>query len=170
MLDTSPLSRDRLHQLLDADDVEHARQIVGQHTERHLGGDLWQRPAQEVCRAHPHLDGAEGVLDRLAPCSHRIGVSIEPCLHRVEHLLVLPSRDPPLRPLGAFHFQRTRAARIRPIAVQLLTFFLVRKIVFELLARRTAIDIFIGQIDEVLLAETAFRFRPPTSSALASSP
>ncbi len=39
------LRRDRFHQLLDADDVQHARQIVGQHTQRHLGGDLRQRLA-----------------------------------------------------------------------------------------------------------------------------
>ena len=142
-----------------SDDVEHARQIVGQHTERHLRGDLRQGLRQEVCCPHPHFDRAEWMLDCLAPCAHRVGVPIEPRLHCLDHLLVLPSRNPPLRSFGAFRFQRAGAARSRPLAVQLLA-FLIRIIVLKSLASRTTIDIFIGQIDEVLLAKTAFHFAP----------
>ena len=47
------------------------------------------------------------------------------------------------------------ATRICPVAPQLLPLFLVGVVVFELLSSRTAIDILIAEIDEVLLAETA---------------
>ena len=46
------------------------------------------------------------------------------------------------------------ATRIGPVAPQLLSLFLVRVVVFELLSSRTAIDILVTEIDEVLLAET----------------
>ena len=47
------------------------------------------------------------------------------------------------------------ATRIGPVAPQLLPVLLVRIIVPELLSGRTAIDILIAEIDEVLLAEAA---------------
>ena len=58
------------------------------------------------------------------------------------------------------------AARIRPIAPQLLPLFLVGAVVFELLSGRTAIDILIAEIDEVLLAEAAILPRCRMSSVL----
>ena len=42
---------------------------------------------------HLHFDRAEWMLDRLAPYAHRAGVPIEPRLHYLNHLLVLPSQD-----------------------------------------------------------------------------
>ena len=61
---------DRGHERLDAHDVHGAGEIVGEHVQRHLGGDAWQRLHQEVRCPHPRLDRAEGVLDRLAPLPH----------------------------------------------------------------------------------------------------
>ena len=49
------------------DDIHDPRQIVGKYAERHLARDLRQRLHQEVRGAHPHLERAEGMLDRLAP-------------------------------------------------------------------------------------------------------
>jgi hypothetical protein len=64
----SPHSRpDRCQQRPCTDYIHDARQIVGEHTERHLARDLRQRLHQEVRRAHPHLERAEGMLNRLAP-------------------------------------------------------------------------------------------------------
>src|SRR5262245_1492624 len=51
--------------------------------------------------------------------------------------------------------QRAVATCIRPVAPQPLPVLLVRVVVLELLAGRTAIDILVSEIDEVLLAETA---------------
>jgi len=75
------LRRDGRHELLHTEDVEHARQIIDQHTERHLGGDLRQCLAQEVRRPHPRLHCAERMFNRLARCTHGWRVLIEPLLH-----------------------------------------------------------------------------------------
>jgi hypothetical protein len=50
-------------------------------------------------------------------------------------------------------------------SVQLLALLLIRVIVLELLASRATTDISLGQIDEILRAKTAFRFRARCQSA-----
>ena len=47
---------------------------------------------------------AEGMLDRLAANAHRLRILVEPFLHSLEHVLILPSRDPALRARGALIF------------------------------------------------------------------
>jgi hypothetical protein len=42
-------------QLLNTDDVHDARQIVSEHAQRHLGGNLRQRLHEEVGRPHARL-------------------------------------------------------------------------------------------------------------------
>ena len=49
------LRRDRCQQLFGADNIDDARQIVSEHAQRHLGRNFRQRHAQEVRRAHAHL-------------------------------------------------------------------------------------------------------------------
>ena len=56
----------RRDQRADAEDVHDALEIVGQHVQRHFGGDPFQRLHLEVCIAHPVFDGAEGMLNGLA--------------------------------------------------------------------------------------------------------
>ena len=102
----------------DAHDVDDARQIVGQHVQRHLGGDLWQCLHQEVDCAHPGLDGAERVLDRLTALPHLLRMLIEPALHRLENVLVLPSGDPALLCGGAGILDGAILADIGPVAAQ----------------------------------------------------
>src|ERR1700693_6249584 len=41
------------------------------------------------------------MLDRLAPLAHLLRMLVEPALHRLENVLVLPSGDPPLLAGGA---------------------------------------------------------------------
>ena len=47
----------------------------------------------------------------------------------------------------------------RPVAPQILPMLVSGEVVFEILAGRAAIDVLLRQVDEVLLAETALRFR-----------
>jgi hypothetical protein len=91
----------RLHQRADAHNRHHALHVIGEHVERHLGRDLGQRHRQEVRPAHPAFDGAEGMLGRLSAQPHGIGIFVEARLHRLEHRLMLPARDPPLAPWRA---------------------------------------------------------------------
>jgi hypothetical protein len=105
------------------------------------------------------LDRAEGVLDRLTPLTHRLRVLVETTLHRLDDMLVLPSRDPALLARGALILDSAGPARVRPIATQLLSVLNGREVVFEMLAGGAAVDVLFGQIDEVLLAEAAVRLR-----------
>ena len=56
---------------------------------------------QEVGCSHPGLDRAEGMLNRLAPRAHLFRMFVEPALHRLKNVLVLPSGDPALLAGGA---------------------------------------------------------------------
>jgi hypothetical protein len=82
---------------LNTDDVHYAREIIGEHVQCHLGGDLRQALHQKVRGAHPHLQRRERMLGCLAPLAHRLRVLIETLLHGFEHVLVLPSLNAPLR-------------------------------------------------------------------------
>jgi hypothetical protein len=81
---------------LDPHDVYDPGEIVGKNVQRHFGGDLRQRLHQEVGCSHPGLDRAEGMLDRLPSLAHLLRVRIEPALHHLENVLMLPSLDPSL--------------------------------------------------------------------------
>src|ERR1700693_5485214 len=91
----------RRQEWLDTHDVRNTGEIVGQYVQRHLGGDLWQCLHQEVGCSHPGLDRAEGMLDRLTSLAHLLRVLIEPALHHLDNVLMLPSLDPSFVALGA---------------------------------------------------------------------
>src|SRR5215469_12335603 len=95
----------------------------------------------------------------LAPRAHRVRIFVEPLLHRLEYVLVLPARDAALRAWRAAAFERAFPTDIGPIAVQRQPVFFARKTVCQFLTGRTAIDIFLRQIHEIFLAEATFRFR-----------
>jgi hypothetical protein len=61
------LRLDRCDQRSGPHDVDDAGKIVGEHVQRHFGGDAWQRLRQEVGCSDPRLDCPERMLDRLAP-------------------------------------------------------------------------------------------------------
>jgi hypothetical protein len=64
----------------DTDDVHHAREVVGEHVQRHFGRDIGQPLHQKVRRTHPHLQRGERVLDGFAAHTHGLRVLIEPRL------------------------------------------------------------------------------------------
>ena len=76
----------------------HSLQVIGQNVEAHLGSHLVEGPGQEMGGAHPGFEGAERVFDGLSPHPHGLGHAVEPGLHPVEHVLILPALDDP--PLG----------------------------------------------------------------------
>jgi hypothetical protein len=61
--------------------------------QRHLGGNPWQRLRQEVACSHPGFNCAEGMLNCLAPLAHLLRMLIEPAVHRLENVLMLPSDE-----------------------------------------------------------------------------
>src|SRR5881227_883149 len=70
-----------------------------------------------------------------------------------------PTWNAPLVACRTFRLQRAIRAGVRPIAPHHLAVLLVRHVIGQLLASRTAIDILGGVVDEVLLAETTIRLR-----------
>src|SRR6516164_6910154 len=99
------------------------------------------------------------MLGRLATHAHRLWVVVETLLHGLEHVFVLPSRDPTLGSGGATRLDGAVRTCRRPIAAQRLAVLLARVPVGQLLARRATVDILWRQIDEILLAEPAVRLR-----------
>src|SRR3981081_2024444 len=88
---------DRRYQRSRTDDRDHPLYVVGQNVEAHLGSDLVERPGQEVRGAHPGLECSERVFDGLSSHAHGLGHAVEPGLHPVEHVLILPALDDPPR-------------------------------------------------------------------------
>jgi hypothetical protein len=66
-------------------DVDDAGKIVGEHVQRHFGGDAWQCLHKEMGCSHPRLDCPERMLDRLAPLAHFFWMLVEPALHGFEN-------------------------------------------------------------------------------------
>src|SRR5260370_33667024 len=88
-----------------------------------------------------------------AAVRHGLRVFVEAVLYGLQYILMLPARDAPLHAGGAALLERTVATRICPIASQLLPVLLVRIVVLQRFASRTAIRILVAKIDKVLLAE-----------------
>ncbi len=77
----------------------------------------------------------------LALLAHGIRVSDEALLHGLQDVLILPAGDASLLASGT-------------ASLELLPVLLVRVVVLDFLASRTAIDIVVAKIDKVLLAES----------------
>src|SRR5262245_27168150 len=99
------------------------------------------------------------MLDCLATSTHRVRILVQPRLHSIVNILVLPPLDATLRSLRALSLQRASAARVGPVVVQDQSIFLVREVVGELLTGRTNVDVLLSHVAEILLAEAAFRLR-----------
>jgi len=52
---------------VDTDDIHHAREVVGEHVQRHLSRHFGQRLHQKVRRPHSHLQRAKRMLDGRLP-------------------------------------------------------------------------------------------------------
>src|SRR5262244_4494376 len=99
------------------------------------------------------------MLDRLAACAHGVRILVEPFLHGLDDLLVLPPRDATLSSRRALSFDWAGMARIGPITAKFLAVLLSRKTVREFLTRRAHIYVLLRLIDKILLAVPARRLR-----------
>src|SRR5229473_8398696 len=99
------------------------------------------------------------MLDCLAANTHRIWILVQPRLHGIDNVFVLPPLDATLRSLRALSLQRAGATRVGPVVVQDQSIFLVREVVGELLTGWTNVNVLFCNIAEILLAEAAFRLR-----------
>src|SRR6266550_1180798 len=118
---------------------------------RHLGGNPWQRLHQEVGCSHPSLDGAEGMLDRLAPLLHLLRMLVESPLNGFEEVFMLPSGDPPLLACGAALLDGAAPAGVGRVAAQDQSVFFGREGVGEPLSRRTTVNILLDDVAEIAI-------------------
>ena len=95
------------------------------------------------------------MLNSLATLAHSQRVRIKALLHGIEQVLMLPSWNPPLWPCRTLGLERTILTGIGPVAPYPLAIFLASKAIWQLLPSRSAIGVFLRQIDKVLLAEAA---------------
>ena len=117
----------------------------------HLGSDLVEGPGQEVGGAHPSFEGPKRVFDGLSSHAHGLGHSVEPILHPVEHVLILPALDAPQLGRRAAGFERTGEAGAQA-AVEIEVFGVIRPALGlgEFRARRAGVMIVLSVVDEVL--------------------
>ena len=110
----SPSLPDRCDQRRPADDIHHPGQIIGEHVRRHFRRDVGKPFHEEVRGAHPRLDRAEGMFNRLAARAHGARIRIEPTLNLLHQMLVRPARHPALLAGRALVFDRAgRATKIK---------------------------------------------------------
>src|SRR5690349_9794174 len=76
--------------------LHYSLDVVSQHMQAHLGANVLESAREEVRCTHPVLQRAEDMLDGASSQRHRIGLPIEPALHRVKNALMFPSRDAPV--------------------------------------------------------------------------
>src|SRR6266576_2753914 len=89
------------------------------------------------------------MFDCLTTLPHGLRVFVEALLYGLQYILMLPARDAPLHAGGAALLERTVATRICPIAPQLLPVLLVRIVVLQLFASRTAIRILVAVVTAI---------------------
>src|ERR1700732_695976 len=116
---------DRFHQSAYTQNAHHPFHVVGQNVQRHFRADVLERFHLEVCRSHPRLYRAEGMLDRLTADAHLIRISIEACLHSLKDGFVLPARYPPLLASCALALQCAALASVGPVTPQRLAILFV---------------------------------------------
>src|SRR5215207_5150437 len=78
-------------------------------------------------------------------------------LHRLENALMLPSGDPSFLAGGAALLDGAALAAVGPLAAQEQSIFLVGVVVTEPFTGRTNVNVLLGHVAEVLLAEAPFR-------------
>jgi hypothetical protein len=58
------------------------------------------------------------MLGRLATLAHRVRVLVEPLLYGLQHMLMLPARDPSVLAGGAALFDRAALTGVGPVTAQ----------------------------------------------------
>jgi hypothetical protein len=88
----------------------------------------------EVIRERGALMAAvEPMLDCFAPLAHGLRILVEPPLHGLDHMLMLPPCDPALHACRAAALERAGPTRVGSAAAQRQPVFDVREVVFKLL-------------------------------------
>ena len=74
-----------------ADEGDRALCVVGEDVEAGFGSHVSEPSCLQVASAHPVFQRAEDMLDRSSSDAHGVGPAVEPGLHGIDHLSVVPS-------------------------------------------------------------------------------
>lgn len=146
----------RHQQVLGAEEVQNAPEVVGKHMQAHFRAHLWERLGEEMGMAHPGLERPEGVLDRLTASMHRLGLMLQTSLGGFEHGLMLPAANAPLDAGGALGVPGTVWASRTPVGIEGLALLDVAIAPDQLLPGRTAVGIRGRVVAERLAGEQPF--------------
>src|SRR5260221_10295948 len=105
---------------------------------------------------HPGLEGPERVFDGLSSNTHGLGHAVEPGLHLVKHLLILPALDAPQLGRRALGSERTGEASAQ-VAVEIVVFRMIRPAMGlgEFCPCRAGVVVVLGVVEKVLPGEEA---------------
>ena len=102
--------------------------------QRHLGGDVLERLHLVVRGTHPRLDGAERMLNGLAPQLHGAWIGVQSRLRSLDDILALPPPNAALLARRAIALERAIAAFVRPVNVEHTAVLFTRHSARQLLA------------------------------------
>lgn len=143
----------RRDHLRGTEHVDGALHIVSEDVEAHFGAHLFQGPCLEVASSHPVLYRTEYVFDSSSSDTDGVGHALEPCLHGLDHVFMLPPLDPPLLAGRASLLDRASAAMTGPVGMEPQALFDRGKAAGKRLTCRAAIAVCGRLVAEILLAE-----------------
>jgi hypothetical protein len=111
------LARQRLHQTVGTDDFHDPFQVVGEHTQAHLGAHPCELSGQEVRRPHPLFERPEGMLNSSFSDSHHLRRVAQPVLHFFQYRFMFPAPNSSFRARCALRFQGAALAFRTPVTV-----------------------------------------------------
>src|SRR4029077_10528487 len=86
---------DRGHKAVEAEDIEHAGEVVTERHQTPFAADLVEAANQEVAIAGATFERAEGMLDDGGTTAHQVACAFHPPAMTFENILVLPATDSP---------------------------------------------------------------------------
>ena len=153
------------HEAVEAEDVEHAGEVVAERHQAPFAAHLVEAADEEVAVTSPAFEGAEGVFGEFGPAAHpSVGV-LHPRAMSFQHRFMLPAVDGARRRLDGDTARAQRAGvaiglaadipDLDPVAVGLAA---IRRA--QEPAGGTAIDICFGVVGERFMADAILRFEP----------
>src|SRR5216684_4907601 len=85
------------NEALEAEDVEHAGEVVAERHQAPFAANLVEATNQEVAVSGTAFNGAEGVLHNPGTTSHQFACALHPRAMTFENIFVLPATDGTVR-------------------------------------------------------------------------
>jgi hypothetical protein len=147
----------RRHEFLEAHQVQHAFEVVGQRRQAPFALNLRQSLEQKVRVTKPALDRPKGMLGQRLAQLELVRLRLHPRGHRFHQVFVgLPGDGPVGFVPGAAAFQGAGVAAAGPVVFELAPQFIGGEAIRQRPARRAHIDILGG-----VILELAFAIQPP---------